>query len=219
MVYNAQKEFFMKKISPKLLSGFMELLPAQQIAFNNMKNTITQTYEKFGFMPMDTPVLESADVLLAKAGGETEKQIYRFEKGEPNQYQYRLEMIDKENGEEYIRYMEEAGIEKIGGYLWWVYFRKRNDGTDFKLFSDVRSRMDHLTRIYNMMNMLRILLTVLLSINYLMAFVAAWLGDRGALVSMFGLIPCVLVAVWLWGGCKSLSYKLQDLQQEQKIHE
>lgn len=145
--------------------------------------------------------------------------IYRFEKGEPNQYQYRLEMIDKENGEEYIRFMEEAGIEKIGGYLWWVYFRKQNDGTDFKLFSDVRSRMVHLTRIYNMMNMLRILLIVLLSINYLMAFVAAWLGDRGALVSMFGLIPCVLVAVWLWGGCKSLSYKLQDLQQEQKIHE
>ncbi|MFQ6750026.1 MAG: histidine--tRNA ligase [Clostridia bacterium] len=72
----------MKKTSPKLLSGFMELLPAQQIAFNNMKNTIAQTYEKFGFMPMDTPVLESADVLLAKAGGETEKQIYRFEKGD-----------------------------------------------------------------------------------------------------------------------------------------
>lgn len=72
----------MKKTSPKLLSGFMELLPFQQIAFNNMKNTIVKTYEKFGFLPMDTPILESADVLLAKAGGETEKQIYRFEKGD-----------------------------------------------------------------------------------------------------------------------------------------
>ena len=72
----------MAKVEPRTLSGFMELLPNEQILFNQMKETIQKTYEKFGFLPLDTPIIESAEVLLAKAGGETEKQIYRFQKGE-----------------------------------------------------------------------------------------------------------------------------------------
>lgn len=67
---------------PRTLSGFMELLPQEQILFNQMVDTIRSTYEKFGFLPLDTPVIELSDVLLAKAGGETEKQIYRFTKGD-----------------------------------------------------------------------------------------------------------------------------------------
>jgi len=70
------------KISTKTLPGFTEYLPAQQIAFNRMKDTITSVYESFGFVPLDTPVLERQEVLLAKAGGETEKQIYCLEKGD-----------------------------------------------------------------------------------------------------------------------------------------
>ena len=58
------------------------MLPNEQILFNKMKETIQKTYEKYGFLPIDTPVIEDANVLLAKAGGETEKQIYRFQKGE-----------------------------------------------------------------------------------------------------------------------------------------
>ena len=72
----------MERIEPRTLSGFMELLPNEQILFNQMKEKIQKTYEKFGFLPLDTPIIESAEVLLAKAGGETEKQIYRFNKGE-----------------------------------------------------------------------------------------------------------------------------------------
>lgn len=72
----------MKQVTPKIMSGFMELLPEDQILFNKMVDTIRNTYESFGFLPLDTPVLEYSDVLLAKAGGETEKQIYRFKKGE-----------------------------------------------------------------------------------------------------------------------------------------
>lgn len=72
----------MNKIEPKTLPGFMELLPNEQILFNQMKYQIQKSYEKFGFLPLNTPIIESADVLLAKAGGETEKQIYRFNKGE-----------------------------------------------------------------------------------------------------------------------------------------
>jgi histidyl-tRNA synthetase len=60
----------------------MELLPPDQILFNKMYDTIRETYESFGFLPLDTPVLEYSNVLLAKAGGETEKQIFRFTKGD-----------------------------------------------------------------------------------------------------------------------------------------
>ncbi|MCI8272546.1 MAG: histidine--tRNA ligase [Clostridia bacterium] len=69
------------KVEPRTLTGFMELLPDKQILFNQMKETIQKSYEKFGFLPLNTPIVEIADVLLAKAGGETEKQIYRFNKG------------------------------------------------------------------------------------------------------------------------------------------
>ena len=67
---------------PRTLAGFMELLPNEQILFDQMKEKIEKTYQKFGFLPLDTPILELSEVLLAKAGGETEKQIYRFAKGD-----------------------------------------------------------------------------------------------------------------------------------------
>ena len=70
------------KVQPKTLPGFMELNPNDQIKFDQMKETIQRSYERFGFLPLDTPVMELSSVLLAKAGGETEKQIYRFTKGE-----------------------------------------------------------------------------------------------------------------------------------------
>ncbi len=72
----------MEKVEPKTLAGFMELLPEEQVIFNHMKDTIRSSYEKFGFLPLDTPIIEYSEVLLAKAGGETEKQIYRFTKGD-----------------------------------------------------------------------------------------------------------------------------------------
>lgn len=70
------------KVEPRTLPGFMELNPNDQVKFDQMKETIQRTYERFGFLPLDTPVIELSEVLLAKAGGETEKQIYRFTKGD-----------------------------------------------------------------------------------------------------------------------------------------
>ena len=70
------------KTEPRTLAGFMELMPNEQILFEQMKQKIENIYRKFGFLPLDTPILELSEVLLAKAGGETEKQIYRFEKGD-----------------------------------------------------------------------------------------------------------------------------------------
>lgn len=72
----------MSKIEPRTLTGFMELLPNEQILFNQIRNTIENTYKEYGFLPIDTPIIELSEVLLAKAGGETEKQIYRFKKGD-----------------------------------------------------------------------------------------------------------------------------------------
>lgn len=72
----------MNKVIPKIMPGFMELLPDDQILFNGMMDKIKKVYEKYGFLPIDTPVLEYSDILLAKAGGETEKQVYRFKKGD-----------------------------------------------------------------------------------------------------------------------------------------
>lgn len=70
------------KVIPRTLPGFMELKPNEQILFNQIKEKIEESYKRFGFLPLDTPILELSEVLLAKAGGETEKQIYRFTRGD-----------------------------------------------------------------------------------------------------------------------------------------
>lgn len=69
-------------VKPSILPGFMELLPKEQIEFNRIKDIIKDTYEMYGFIPVDTPLIEKSEILLAKGGGETEKQIYRFTKGD-----------------------------------------------------------------------------------------------------------------------------------------
>ncbi|NCB63086.1 MAG: histidine--tRNA ligase [Clostridia bacterium] len=72
----------MDRIKPRTLSGFMELLPKRQVQFDRMVEELRRTYSLYGFTPLDTPAIEASEVLLAKGGGETEKQIYRFTKGD-----------------------------------------------------------------------------------------------------------------------------------------
>ena len=72
----------MERIKPRTLSGFMELLPGRQVQFERMAEALRKTYALYGFTPLDTPAIEASEVLLAKGGGETEKQIYRFTKGD-----------------------------------------------------------------------------------------------------------------------------------------
>ena len=72
----------MATVTPRTLSGFMELLPAPQQQMERMMEILRTTYSRYGFTPLDTPAIEASEVLLAKGGGETEKQIYRFTKGD-----------------------------------------------------------------------------------------------------------------------------------------
>ncbi|MGM0629364.1 MAG: histidine--tRNA ligase [Patescibacteria group bacterium] len=70
-----------KNIPTRVLTGFVELLPEEQLVFDEMVDVIKGVYELYGFVPIDTPAIERSEVVLANAGGETEKQLYRFTKG------------------------------------------------------------------------------------------------------------------------------------------
>ena len=72
----------MNRIKPRTLSGFMELLPAQQVLFDTIERSLRDSFSLYGFTPLDTPLMEAAEILLAKGGGETEKQIYSLRKGD-----------------------------------------------------------------------------------------------------------------------------------------
>ncbi len=72
----------MANVKPRTLAGFMELLPGPQQQLERIMAALRETYSLYGFTPLDTPIIEDAKILLAKGGGETEKQIYRFEKGD-----------------------------------------------------------------------------------------------------------------------------------------
>ena len=72
-------------VEPKILQGFMELLPREQVVFNRIYDKIREVYERFGFLPIDTPTIERSDVLLAKAGGETEKPAKTGTQGATNE--------------------------------------------------------------------------------------------------------------------------------------
>lgn len=82
MIENQTTQEKKKITEPTILSGFLELLPREQMMMTHMMDTIKNTFESYGFIPLDTPVLEKAEILLAKSGGETAKQVYRFSRGD-----------------------------------------------------------------------------------------------------------------------------------------
>ena len=65
-------------IEPRVLKGFRDSLPQQELRRRDIESRLIRTFESFGFVPIDTPVIEYTEVLLGKGGGETDKQIYRF---------------------------------------------------------------------------------------------------------------------------------------------
>jgi len=85
---------------------------------------------------------------------------YHFKEGEPSEYVYRLEMLDKHPSHikslQYIRFLEDTGVEHIGSIFKWVYFRKKATDEPFNLYSDINSQITHLNRILLLLGILGI---------------------------------------------------------------
>ena len=72
----------MVRVIPRTLSGFMELQPADQMKMERMTDALRDVYSLYGFTPLETPILERSEVLAAKVGTATQKQIYRLQHGD-----------------------------------------------------------------------------------------------------------------------------------------
>jgi len=140
---------------------------------------------------------------------------FKFEKGEPNKYQYRLEMLPElpsaTESQKYIKFMEDIGAEMVGSYIKWVYFRKENDGADFEIYSDIDSKLEHFRRIYKLLNTLTIILSVLLLIDC-----AMFLIDRTFNTVM--IFP-MAVALMLIHGRNKISAKIEQLEKDKQIYQ
>lgn len=140
---------------------------------------------------------------------------YRFEKGEPDKYIYRLEMLPAMPGapesQEYLQFMEETGAEMIGSYLKWVYFRKENDGTPFEIYSDIDSKLEHFRRIYKLLHTLMTVLSVLLLVDGVLS-----VFDHS--ISYFMILP-IIVDVMLIYGASKIGKKIKQLEKEKQIYQ
>ena len=140
---------------------------------------------------------------------------YQFEKGEANKYQYRLEMLPEvpshPKRQEYIQFIEDTGAEMIGSYLKWVYFRKKNDGSKFEIYSDADSKLKHFKRIYKLLTTLMIVLSAILVMDY-----ALCIADNS--FSILVLIPTI-VAVALMQGVYKIKNKIKKLEEEKGVYE
>ena len=139
---------------------------------------------------------------------------YEFVKGEPDQYQYRLEMLPElpnhPDSVRYLEFMEETGAEAIASYLRWVYFRKKTADGPFELFSDNSSRIKMLNRVLSLLTTLGILCLVAGGYNLFLYFL--W----GHAVSLVGLLP-LAVSVLLGLGMRRLQKKKKLLQKEEQV--
>ena len=134
---------------------------------------------------------------------------YEFVKGEPNQYQYRLEMLPELPGHSdsvrYLEFMEETGAEAIASYLRWVYFRRENDGTPFEIYSDNASRIRHLRRILYLLIPL-LCAEVLATVSSVSASGRSWPG-----------LVCAMLAVAIVSGILRIRRQIKKLEEEQNI--
>ena len=136
---------------------------------------------------------------------------YEFVKGEPDRYQYRLEMLpempDHPDSVRYLEFMEETGAEAIATYLRWIYFRKENDGTPFEIYSDNASRICHLRRILHLLIPV-LCLEVMLSVSAVSASGRSWTG-----------LVCIMFAVAIASGILRIRRQIKKLEQDQNICE
>ena len=143
---------------------------------------------------------------------------YTFEDGEPNQYTYRLEMLDyspaSPKGIDYIKFVEDTGAEKIGSMLKWVYFRKKSSDTPFNLFSDISSRVAHLKRIL-------FLIGLFSGINIFNGITQLhfWFLPDSSGTNLFPAILCLTVGLWLGYGFIHIFRKKRKLEKERVLYD
>lgn len=140
---------------------------------------------------------------------------YVFEEGEPGAYRHRLEMLEHwpnhPESRKYIEFMEETGAEYVGSLKNWVYFRKRREEGPFDLYSDIDSRIKHMTRIYKLLRLLAEVLGVVLFF-YILAVLREW--------SLLGVLaPMAILEIALVRGQMKIGRKLEKLRNERAIRE
>ena len=136
---------------------------------------------------------------------------YEFVKGEPDQYQYRLEMLPElpnhPDSVRYLEFMEETGAEAIASYLRWVYFRKKNDGTPFEIYSDNASRIRHLRRILYLL-IPALCAELLATLSVVLSSGLMWPG-----------LVCMMLAVAIASGIVQINRQIKKLEKGQNICE
>jgi len=142
---------------------------------------------------------------------------YHFKEATPNEYTYRLEMLENmpthAKSVQYIKFLEDTGIEHIGSIFRWVYFRKKTNGEAFDIYSDIKSRISHLNR----MMLLLGILTLANLINTLNMF-SIWI--RSGMTSTLTIVAICLAACVLLGyGFISTYIKKRALKKEKMLHE
>ena len=140
---------------------------------------------------------------------------YVFEDGEPGEYIYRLELLDNspnhQKSREYLRFLEETGVEYVASILNWVYLRKKASDGPFEIYSDISSKIKHLNRIINLVNILIVMQIVVIIPNFILSF-------RGNPISNIYLIN-LTAAVLLLIGNRTLKREVYKLEKEKSYRE
>lgn len=141
---------------------------------------------------------------------------YSFEECEPGEYSFKIQLLEHRpshpESENYIRFMEETGAEQVASYMNWVYFRKKNDGIPFELFSDCESQIRHLILVKKL----------LLPLAWMNIFIGAGniinFAFNAPEISWFPLINIACAAL-LFFGTYGISKRIKALKKESAIRE
>jgi hypothetical protein len=143
---------------------------------------------------------------------------YFFEKGKPNEYIYRIEMLDEnpksEKSQEYIRFMEESGVEFVGSYNTWVYFRKKVEDGPFEIYTDYLSRIQHYEKIARMFGIIALINIAIFFVNFSMGL--SRVSEMNKFVAYISIIN-VFAAILLFIPYMQLTRQIQKLKKEKDV--
>jgi hypothetical protein len=143
---------------------------------------------------------------------------YYFEKGSPNEYIYRIEMLDEnpksEKSQEYIRFMEENGVEFVDAYNTWVYFRKKTEDGPFEIYTDYPSRIQHYEKIARVFGIIAFINMAIFFMNFSMGL--SGVSGMSKLIAYISIINA-LAAILLFIPFVKLTRQIQKLKKEKNV--